>query len=137
MTDRRLKYLEKILLEYRLLLLGQIEEAKKSLKLSSPGKPRDSGDRILKSNVSNLLLSRSHLQSRQLRSVEEALDRIKRGTYGRCHDCGKLIGDSRLTLVPWARLCLRCQRQEEEQDCFLSEVARRTYRAVDCGATEI
>ena len=130
MTNRRLRYFEERLLEYRLLLLGQIEETKESLKLLSPDKPRDSGDRIEEFRATTLSLTQFSLQRRQLRSVEEALSRVKRGTYGQCHNCGRPIGVSRLTVIPWACLCLRCQRQEEKQDSSLSGAVYRTYRAV-------
>jgi DnaK suppressor protein len=124
MTSRESRYFEERLLECRLLLLGQIEETKKSLKLLSTGELRDSGDQILKFNATNLLLGRGYMQNRQLRSVEEALDRLKRGEYGYCRDCGRRIGERRLTMIPWARQCLRCGQQEEKHDSSLGGPAR-------------
>jgi RNA polymerase-binding protein DksA len=46
--------------------------------------------------------------------IDEALRRIKNGTYGKCHSCGKEIGRARLTAVPHARLCIACKEQEEK-----------------------
>jgi RNA polymerase-binding transcription factor DksA len=40
--------------------------------------------------------------------VEAALDRIDRGTYGRCERCGKAIAARRLDSLPYARHCTRC-----------------------------
>jgi DnaK suppressor protein len=40
--------------------------------------------------------------------IDEALDRIESGTYGRCVSCGNPIPDERLEAVPWAALCVPC-----------------------------
>lgn len=42
----------------------------------------------------------------QLRQVEEALERIEAGEYGRCTSCGKEIPAERLEAVPWTTLCI-------------------------------
>jgi DnaK suppressor protein len=40
--------------------------------------------------------------------INQALERIEEGTYGRCVSCGNLIPDDRLQAVPWAALCVPC-----------------------------
>ncbi len=50
-------------------------------------------------------------ESRLLRAIEEALQRIRRGNFGICANCGERIGRARLKAVPWTRLCLRCKEQ--------------------------
>lgn len=45
--------------------------------------------------------------------VREALQRIERGTYGTCVDCGRQIEDHRLDSVPWTAYCLDHQKQHE------------------------
>ncbi|MCB2230245.1 TraR/DksA C4-type zinc finger protein [bacterium] len=47
--------------------------------------------------------------------IDMALKRIKDGTYGDCHSCGKQIGKARLMAVPHARLCIECKSAEEEK----------------------
>lgn len=42
--------------------------------------------------------------------VEQALQRVADGTYGRCERCGKPIGEARLEAMPTARRCLDCAR---------------------------
>jgi len=46
-------------------------------------------------------------------AIDEALGRIKDKTYGRCSECNKEIGRKRLQAVPYATLCIDCQRKEE------------------------
>jgi DnaK suppressor protein len=47
----------------------------------------------------------------RLREVEEALQRLSRGAYGRCEECGEEIAAKRLQAIPWARCCVSCQEQ--------------------------
>ena len=45
----------------------------------------------------------------ELASVEHALDKIKKGTYGMCDSCGKPIDPARLEALPQATLCMVCK----------------------------
>lgn len=51
------------------------------------------------------------LDYRQLKLVEEALDRIHTGDYGACLSCEEPIPAKRLNALPWARYCVDCQEQ--------------------------
>lgn len=53
-----------------------------------------------------------------LAEVNSALERIRAGTYGLCGECGEPIPPGRLNALPWARLCLKCQEEEEIADRF-------------------
>ena len=50
-----------------------------------------------------------------MRELLEALDRIEKGTFGCCTACEGWIKKDRLMMVPHARLCIECQRKEEEE----------------------
>jgi RNA polymerase-binding protein DksA len=52
-------------------------------------------------------------EGRLLYHIDEALHRIKEGTYGLCLACGKKIQTTRLEVVPHARLCIECKKAEE------------------------
>jgi DnaK suppressor protein len=45
-----------------------------------------------------------------LAQVEAALERLVAGTYGACASCGRSIVPERLEAIPWAALCIDCQR---------------------------
>ncbi len=49
---------------------------------------------------------------RLLRAIEEALTRIRRGTFGICEVCRRPISRARLEAVPWTRHCLDCKERE-------------------------
>ena len=45
-----------------------------------------------------------------LAEVDAALARLGAGTYGACAACGNPIAPERLEALPWASLCIGCQR---------------------------
>ena len=49
----------------------------------------------------------------ELRDVEDALERIRVGSYGVCDACGGEIERERLEAYPTARRCIDCERQHE------------------------
>lgn len=50
----------------------------------------------------------------ELRAVQGALARLKRGEYGRCQSCGRQISPARLEAIPQAALCIDCQTRAEQ-----------------------
>ena len=59
----------------------------------------------------------AEVESRELGSIENALERMRQGQYGICEACEKKIPSVRLEALPYATLCLACQREtDEEQD---------------------
>ena len=60
-----------------------------------------------------LTLAHEVAETRDMRDVEEALDRIAAGTYGICVDCGKAIPRERLEILPQAARCVDCERRWE------------------------
>jgi DnaK suppressor protein len=51
--------------------------------------------------------------ARLLQEVEEALARVKDGTYGVCANCNQIISRARLKAVPWTRLCRPCMEVQD------------------------
>ncbi len=45
----------------------------------------------------------------ELARVEHALDKIVKGTYGICDNCGKQIDPARLEALPQATMCMDCK----------------------------
>lgn len=44
----------------------------------------------------------------RLEQIEDALDRLDQGTYGRCDVCGEPIAPERIVSVPLATRCVDC-----------------------------
>lgn len=51
---------------------------------------------------------------RTLNEIEEALRRVRDGSYGACDRCAKAIGLKRLLALPYARFCLGCQEEADQ-----------------------
>jgi RNA polymerase-binding transcription factor DksA len=49
-------------------------------------------------------------------STEQALARIRGGTYGVCERCGSTIAPQRMAALPDARLCIQCAREDAQSD---------------------
>lgn len=58
----------------------------------------------------NLLEIERGLETK-LQDINLALEKMKRGKYGICEKCGKMIEVSRLKAYPEARTCLRCRKK--------------------------
>ena len=55
----------------------------------------------------------AEVESRELASIDLALENIRQGTYGKCAACNKSIPMARLNALPYAVLCIDCQRAAE------------------------
>jgi len=54
-------------------------------------------------------------EGRYLHHLNEALERIENGTYGKCRTCGGEISKARLEAVPHATQCIKCKNSEEKK----------------------
>jgi len=69
----------------------------------------DYGDMSHQSEQEWLFVNRNRANSTELGLIENALQRIKDGTYGICANCEQPISRQRLRAVPWAKYCIECQ----------------------------
>lgn len=51
----------------------------------------------------------------KLMLIEDALKRLENGKYGKCLDCSVAINEARLDALPFAKLCISCKSQREEE----------------------
>jgi RNA polymerase-binding transcription factor len=52
----------------------------------------------------------------KLLAIDEALQRIKEKSYGLCESCEGEIQLGRLKVLPFTRLCVRCQEETEKEN---------------------
>jgi len=111
--EEKTRYSENELKEFEALILDKIEKAKNELSelKRSLQKGGDSGEDITNNSTKVLedgadTLEKENLnqlaarQQKFINNLENALIRIKNGTYGICVDTGKLISKERLNAVP-------------------------------------
>jgi DnaK suppressor protein len=73
----------------------------------------DVGDQALMDLERELGISLMEMRNRKRQMIDEALTRLDEGSYGICADCGVDISEKRLAAVPFAKLCVACQSQQE------------------------
>jgi DnaK suppressor protein len=56
----------------------------------------------------------AEVESRELTHIETALERMRKGNYGACEGCGSAIPLARLQALPYATMCIQCQREAEK-----------------------
>ncbi len=61
-------------------------------------------------------------EAEELRMIDAALEKIAKGTYGVCEECGGPIERPRLKALPYAVLCLKCKQAEEVEHVESSAV---------------
>ena len=59
--------------------------------------------------------------SNMLRQIRRALSRIANGTYGVCLHCEEDILPKRMSAVPWAAFCIKCQEQIDRGEIDIDE----------------
>jgi len=65
----------------------------------------------------------------KLLAIDEALQRIKEKTYGICETCEGEIQLGRLKILPFTRLCVKCQEENEKESKRLKTLDdERGYR---------
>jgi len=60
-----------------------------------------------------VLSHRADFKIRQLQAVDEAIQRLKKGTFGQCLNCDRSIDVERLRVIPEARYCIDCEKDFE------------------------
>jgi RNA polymerase-binding transcription factor DksA len=78
---------------------------------NAPSHPADLGTDNFEQEFALSLLQN---QEQVLREIGDALDRIKKGSFGRCEECGGVIPKARLQAVPYARHCVACARKHQQ-----------------------
>jgi DnaK suppressor protein len=79
------------------------------LELSDDDGVKDTVDMSLLDVNKELALRLGERESQMIADIDQALLRIKEGSYGICARCGKLIDERRLEAVPTARYDAACQ----------------------------
>ena len=82
----------------------------KELRQQSSG---DVVDAALDSAQDEISSQLAEVESRELASIEKALERMRDGAFGSCEGCNAKIPMARLNALPYAIYCIDCQREME------------------------
>lgn len=104
------RYRSLLLAKQRELLSGQSDDL---ARVPAAGGSKD--DLVDQANADAEAQLQIHLQKsegRLLKAIEEALARMRQGTYGVCVACKEPISKARLEAVPWTHLCRECEERQ-------------------------
>jgi len=78
------------------------------------GSAQDVADKAANSYNKEFLFHQSNNDRQLLQMVDNALTRMREGSFGECISCGQEINAKRLEAVPWTRHCIGCQEKLEQ-----------------------
>ena len=125
-SEHTIRYSDKELAAFKLLILEKIEHAQRDLELirsaymndhdngtddTSPQfKAFDEGSAVMSKESNSALAIR---QEKFIRDLKNALIRVENKSYGVCRVTGKLINPKRLELVPHATLSIEAKNMQK------------------------
>lgn len=115
MNQRELGSFEKILTDWRQSLIHGAEKTVSGMTTSKENFA-DPTDRASVESDRNATLRIRDRERKLIAKIEEALERIKEGTYGLCERCGEAISVERLKARPVTTLCIDCKSAQEEEE---------------------
>ncbi len=112
MNKKQLAHFRGLLLAWRKELLDDLLRTVHQMRdeMDVHSDPNDRASR--ETDISLELRSRDR-ESKLVRKIDEALERIDTGEYGYCEVCGVEIGVERLEARPTAELCIDCKTLDE------------------------
>jgi len=128
-----LKKAEETLLETKKQLLREIRERVKEETEGSKDEGRDTYDLASDERDREINFILNDREREKLHAIDDALQRIKDKTYGicecGCENCEGEIQLGRLKILPFTRLCVKCQEEMEKERKLQKKFEdERTYR---------
>jgi DnaK suppressor protein len=128
-----LKKADETLHEMKEQLLREIQGRLKQATEASKDEGRDTYDLASDERDREINLIMSDREREKLLAIEEAIRRIKDNSYGvcecGCQNCEGEIGLGRLKVMPFTRLCVKCQEEIERENKLQRKLdEERNYR---------
>ena len=114
MDKKRLEGYQKKLLARRDELVKSIARTEEEGRTADDDPTVDLADKAANSYTKEFLFGQTNTERTTLQLIDQALDRIKKNTYGVCEICESELQQKRLEAVPWARHCTSCQEKQEQ-----------------------
>lgn len=115
MRDIDIDYFKTILLDRKKQILSNIDSISKELSDMTKSEVNDEMDyaSLLTDDIIDKAISKHQLE--ELSEIEDALKKIKDGTYNICEMCSEPIGVLRLKVKPHAKYCINCRPFVEKE----------------------
>ena len=118
--------IKRLLLEEKDALLSEIRE-KTGNKNEINNDIGDAIDSSVEEQERELDLLLQDRELARLEGIEIALKRMESDDFGYCDECGEAISKKRLLAFPLARMCIKCQSNEERSRLAQNAFSRADY----------
>jgi len=115
MSSKQLEYFRRKLLHWRKQLAQEATDISERIKGKSFREP-DVVDQGALETHKAVELRTHNRYVKLINKIDDALERIKKGTYGYCEKTGKEIGIKRLEVRPIARFSIKAQESHEQRE---------------------
>jgi DnaK suppressor protein len=115
MEQKELERFKKLLEDKRAEILSEAERTLTEL-TDNGGNIPDPNDRASAEADRSFELRIRDRERKLLPKIEAAFDRINKGTFGQCEECGQEIGLKRLEARPVTSLCIDCKTLQEKNE---------------------
>lgn len=112
LSKKKLENFEKTLRDRLNELLNEAEQVAKSFNDTRERFADPTDQAVVELDRSRMLRFKDR-ERKLIRKIEQALERIKSGTYGECESCGAQIEEARLEARPMTELCIDCATEIE------------------------
>lgn len=116
-SPEQLRELKALLLNRRAFLQGNVQKLEdQALRNTSEGHstvPFHLADLATDNYLLDMSLGFMENQSGRLQDIDDALERLHDGSFGRCEGCDEVVSIERLRAIPYARFCVACQSEQE------------------------
>ena len=123
--------IRKVLLDMREKILSGLSESPIPEVLTTQTEIGDLIDQAGDERDRELSLLLSGRDKEKLQAINEALEKLREGSYGICEECGEKIGPGRIKVMPLAKFCVSCQAKiEKEMSLQKKDEEDLTYRGL-------
>jgi DnaK suppressor protein len=126
MSDKFIKQLISRLKDRRQYLLGEVKQRLKEIRNSGKDRLSDAADIASNMVEDEIVMSIAQGEAKEIEQIDSSLNKIKKGKYGNCENCGKGINKQRIMAIPFVSLCIKCKEEEERYEG--SEIDSDGYR---------
>jgi len=113
MDKKKVDSFRKRLLTKQEELLRVVTKSEQDGRAADEEATQDIADKAANSYTKEFLFHQSDENRRLLQLVNEAIERLKDGSFGLCVACQGEVQQKRLEAVPWARHCIECQEKQD------------------------
>ena len=116
MCEKHKTYFKKKLTEWKSEIIKSNNEALYNNSLDDNSTSADIVDQASSYTEKNVEMRAINRQIKLISKIDQALKKIKDGTYGFCEETGEPIGIKRLIARPIATLCISAQEKHEKEE---------------------